>query len=64
MSAVTEQAEARAEELRREAADLLGDALPGVAIEIEGETIRLTGRGVARRWAGVQADHLLRSLGS
>lgn len=62
MSAVVERAQARADALRREAAELLGEALPGLTIVLEGETIRLTGRSVARRWLAVRADHLLRSL--
>lgn len=55
------QAQDRAARLRREAADLLGEVLPGVRIDIEGDTLRLTGRQVQRRWDSIAADLLLRS---
>lgn len=58
---VRAQAEARAAARRQEIADLLRAALPGVRSEAEGDVVRLSGRGVARRWGAIRGDHLLRS---
>lgn len=52
MTAVEKWARERADGLRDRVAARLGNALPGVRIEREGERLVVTGRGVIARFIG------------
>nr|WP_083535884.1 hypothetical protein [Sphingobium sp. MI1205] len=58
LAALVRLVEARAERRRREVADAMLAA--GVEAQVEGEAVRLSGRGLLRRWTG---DLALREAG-
>jgi hypothetical protein len=60
---VVEMARGRADQVRREMAGHLSDALPNdVDVTIEGDRIVLKGRGIARRWLRDPALAMLRDV--
>lgn len=53
-------AEARADVLRAGVRARIAAALPGIAVSEEGDRIRLSGRGLVRRWVAQAALRALR----